>query len=78
LSNDTTSEVYVFSDDLVATLAKLIQLAILTGTDVYDHLRTIQCVTNDGQICTSPDFAEKLQLEIASMLERAQSHTTET
>lgn len=79
MSNNTnTDEVYVFSDDLVATMAKLIQVAILTGTDIYDHLRTIQCVTDNGQICPSPDFSEKLQQEIKSMLERAQSLTTES
>ena len=71
--SNTTEEVFVFSDDLVATLAKLIQVAILTGTDIYDHLRTIQCVTSDGQIHTSPEFSEKIQQEIESMLERAQS-----
>ncbi len=77
--SNSTNETYVFSDDLVATMAKLIQVAILTGTDIYDHLRTIQCVVNDaGQITTSPDFSEKLQQEITSMLERAQSLTTES
>ena len=69
-----SSEVYVFSDDLVATMAKLIQIAILTGTDVYDHLRTIQCVVNeDDQLVTSPGFAEKIETEILAMLERAQA-----
>ena len=77
--SNTTNETYVFSDDLVATMAKLIQVAILTGTDIYDHLRTIQCTVNDtGQITTTPDFSEKLQQEITFMLERAQSLTTES
>lgn len=74
----TTNETYTFSDDLVITMAKLIQVAILSGTDIYDHLRTIQCVVNDeGKITTSPDFTEKLETEIGSMLERAQSLTEE-
>ena len=75
--SNTTEEVFVFSNDLVATLAKLIQVAILTGTDIYDHLRTIQCVTADGQIHTSPEFTEKIQQEIESMLERAQDLQSE-
>lgn len=67
------TETYVFSDDLVIMMAKLIQVAMLSGTDIYDHLRTIQCVVNDeGKITTSPDFSEKLEAEIVSMLERAQ------
>lgn len=71
-------ETYTFSDDLVATMAKLIQIAILTGTDIYDHLKTIQCVVNDNKICTSPDFEESLATEIAAMLERAENLTTES
>lgn len=72
MTNQT--ETYVFSDDLVIMMAKLIQVAMLSGTDIYDHLRTIQCVVNDeGKITTSPDFSEKLETEIVSMLERAQS-----
>ena len=72
------TETYVFSDDLVIMMAKLIQVAMLSGTDIYDHLRTIQCVVNDeGKITTSPDFSEKLEAEIVSMLERAQGLTKE-
>ena len=74
---DNINESYVFSDDLVATIAKLVQVGILTGTDIYDHLRTIQCVCKDGQLHTSPDFAEKIQQEIALMLERAQDLQSE-
>ena len=63
-----TNKIYVFSDDLVVTMAKLIQVAILTGTDIYDHLRTVQCVVNDeGKITTSPDFTEKLETEITKV-----------
>lgn len=70
----TQNETYVFSDDLAITMAKLIQVAMLTGTDIYDHLRTIQCVINDeGKITTSPDFTESLATEISSMLERVES-----
>ena len=71
------NKTYVFSDDLVSTMARLIQVAILTGTDIYDHLRTIQCVVNEHELCTSPDYAEKIEEEIASMLERAKSLTAE-
>jgi len=70
-------QVFTFSDNLVATLAKLVQVAILTGTDIYDHLKTVQCVDVDGQLVLSADFSESLNQEIASMLERASSLTEE-
>ncbi len=73
----TTNETYILSDALVTTVAKLLQVAILTGTDVYDHLRTMQCVVQDGQIYTSPEFEEKLSEEINFMLTRAEALTTE-
>ncbi len=68
---------YTLSDTLVTTLAKLLQVAILTGTDVYDHLRTIHCVVQDGQIHTSPEFEERLSEEINSMLARAEALSLE-
>ena len=70
-------QVFTFSDNLVATLAKLVQVAILTGTDIYDHLKTVQCVDVDGQLVLSADFSESLNQEIAGMLERASSLTEE-
>jgi len=73
----TTKATFTLSDSLISSLAKLIQVAILTGTDVYDHLRTIQCITQDGQIHTSPEFEEKLSEEINFMLSRAESLTAE-
>ena len=73
----TTKETYTLSDTLVATVAKLLQVAILTGTDVYDHLRTMQCLIQDGQIHTTPEFEEKLSEEINFMLTRAEALTAE-
>ena len=66
------TETYTLSDTLITTLAKLIQVAILTGTDVYDHLRTIHCIVQEGQIHTSPEFEERLNEEIDAMLSRAE------
>jgi len=71
------TETYTLSDTLITTLAKLIQVAILTGTDVYDHLRTIHCIVQEGQIHTSPEFEERLNEEIDAMLSRAEVLSSE-
>ncbi len=42
------NSVYKLSDDVIAALGKLLQLAILTGTDVTDWFRMIE-VTPDRQ-----------------------------
>jgi tRNA pseudouridine-54 N-methylase len=33
---------YVFSDEILAAVAQSLQLGILTGTDVVDHLRLLE------------------------------------
>jgi len=66
------NKVFTFSDDLVATVAQLLQLAILTGTDVYDHLRTVQVVEQEGSLVVSPAYREKLNAEILRLSQRAE------
>lgn len=63
---------FTFSDDLVATVAQLLQLAILTGTDVYDHLRTVQVVEQEGSLVISSGYREKLNAEILRLSECAE------
>jgi hypothetical protein len=65
-------KVFTFSDDLVATVAQLLQLAILTGTDVYDHLRTVQVVEQEGALVVAPAYREKLNAEILRLSQRAE------
>ena len=65
-------KVYTFSTDLVAKIALLIQLAILTGTDIYDHLLTLQTVDSDGKLEVSPEYQEKLNAEILRLTQQAQ------
>ena len=74
MENETT---YTFSADLLATVAQLLQLAILTGTDMYDHLQTLQMVINDGKLHVSESFKEKLAEEITRLTVQAQTLSTQ-
>ena len=38
------------SDDVIAQLVKLLQLAILTGTDISDNLRTLRLVSDGDKL----------------------------
>ena len=63
---------YTFSDELISTVAKLLQLAMLTGTDIYDHMRTIQATPNeDGKLVLNVDFKQKLDQEIERLMGQA-------
>jgi hypothetical protein len=63
---------YTFSDELISTVAKLLQLAMLTGTDIYDHMRTIQATpSEDGKLVLNVDFKQKLDQEIERLMGQA-------
>jgi len=59
------------TDNAISHIAKLVQVAILTGTDIVDNLRMAQFVTVNGQIEVSPDYQETFDANIQKMLSEA-------
>ena len=59
------------TDTAIGHIAQLLQVAILTGTDIIDNLRTAKFVTRDGTIEVSPDWSESFQSNIQKMMEEA-------
>jgi hypothetical protein len=47
---------YNFSDDAIAQVVKLLQMGILTGTDIVDNLRLLEFVTSNGKLEPSPEY----------------------
>ena len=63
---------YKLSDSCISQIVRLIQLGILTGTDVSDQLRTFEVVeTEDGTLQPSPDFLENFENNLQNMAEEA-------
>lgn len=59
------------SDETISEIARLVQLAILTGTDVVDNLRTLSLAI-DETACVAyphPDFTKNMENAIAKLLE---------
>ena len=65
--NDTIT----LGDPAIAEIARLLQLAILSGTDVTDHLRTLKLVVEDDVAYPHPDFVEHLEATISRMAQEA-------
>ncbi len=65
---------YKLSDDVIAALGKLLQLAILTGTDVTDWFRMIE-VTHDpddgSKLIVDPAYTARLEEQIAELERKA-------
>ena len=65
------------SDDTISQIAKLVQLAILTGTDVVDNLRILELVEDEGVLNPSPEFLQRIEENISSLMEEAQNASSE-
>jgi hypothetical protein len=65
---------YKLSDDVIAALGKLLQLAILTGTDVTDWFRMIE-VTHDpedgSKLIVDPGYTTRLEQQIEELERKA-------
>ena len=63
-----------FDDTVISTIAKTLQLAILTGTDVVDNLRQIEVQQNDnGTLSITPNYNSKFEHWVAKLLEELES-----
>ena len=52
------------TDNAISHIAKLVQIAILTGTDVVDNLRMAKFVNSDGKLEISPEYHETFNFDI--------------
>jgi len=63
---------YKLSDEVISQVAKLVQLAILTGTDVVDNLRTLrvqQSSEEDDLLILTPEYREEGEVQLEKLLE---------
>ena len=57
------------SDEFIAQLVNVLQLAIISGTDIIDHLRMMRLVESDGSITMSSEYQAIFNSQIDTMLE---------
>ena len=59
------------SDEVIGHIAKLVQLAILTGTDVVDHIRMLNLEEDaSGTLSMTKDYEKQSEENIAKMLNK--------
>ena len=59
------------TDNAISHVAQLLQVAILTGTDIVDNLRSAQFVVKNGAIEISPDYFENFNANLERMMQEA-------
>ena len=68
---------YRLSDQSITQVAKLLQVAILTGTDVIDNLRLLSLVADNDKLHPDPDYLESFDANIQSMIASAEDFKEE-
>lgn len=65
--------VYNLTDEFIGQLAKLVQLSMLTGTNVVDHLRLVRVNGTEEGIVLTPEYKEYFDSSIQKMLSEVEA-----
>ena len=60
------------NDEVIAHIAKLVQLGILTGTDIIDHLRMIRLTEQEGELYLDEEYSKTAEENERRMLAEAE------
>jgi|10_taG_2_1085330.scaffolds.fasta_scaffold128477_2 hypothetical protein len=66
------------NDSVLAHLAKLLQLSIMTGTDIIDHMRQIRLTVEDGEAYLTERYEAQSEANIQRMLTEIENITNAT
>ena len=73
MSQDTTTT-FNLSDTAIAHIAKILQVAILTGTDISDNLRQFELTTDEnGKLTVSENFVKTFNENVEKMMNEVQA-----
>lgn len=63
------------SDELIGQIAKLVQLAMITGTSVVDQIRgmRVEASNETGEVSLHKDYVEGFNAYLGSLLEQAEA-----
>lgn len=64
------------SDHSIAQLVRVLQLALLTGTDVTDNIRLMRFVDEGGVLFLDPDYLETFEANIQKLQDEIPSDRT--
>ena len=72
-------ENYKLDDTTIMQIVRLIQMGMLTGTDVADQLRTLQLSINEETqtLVPAPEYADQFDENVSKLVEMAESSTSE-
>lgn len=72
-NKDDEKKFLKMSDEVIALVRELVQLSILTGTNIVDHLRAIQLSsTDDGFVYPTEQYINSYNAQIEELTKKAE------
>jgi hypothetical protein len=68
---------YKLSDNTIAQVAKLLQIALLTGTDIVDNLRTLRLTLNGDVLDPDAEYLASFESNLNKLIENLAEATTQ-
>ena len=59
------------NDSVIAHFVKLLQLGLLTGTDIVDHFRMVRLTLEEGELFQNKEYENNQEENINKMLQQA-------
>lgn len=72
-----SKEVLQLDDSVVGHVAKILQMALITGTDIIDHMRMIRLSSKDSKLFLEEDYQQTFDVSLDNMLKNAQEQQGE-
>ncbi len=70
-------EILQLDDSVVGHLAKILQVALITGTDIIDHMRMVRLSTKDSTLFLEEEYQQAFDTSLDTMLKNAQEQQGE-
>ena len=61
------------SDNSISQLVRVLQLAMLTGTDITDNMRLMRFVVEEDELDLDPEYVENFNNNLQTMEEELQN-----
>lgn len=65
------------SDNTIAHVVRLLQMALLTGTDISDNLRTLELVNEKDLLEIEPDHLKSFEENLQKLQDEAEAKAAE-
>jgi len=59
-------------DNVIAHIARILQVSMLTGTDIIDHMRMIRLICKENSLFLQEEYANIFDGSLDNMLKNAQ------